>query len=83
MKKINSDFVAGASFTFIIILFVAALLSMCHERVHMHTKYERMRELITELREENRNLSDIVQEMDNVHHHDYLESLPAYQRLHK
>jgi len=38
---------------------------------------------LSEVREENKNLREVVDSIDNPHHHDYLLSLQAYQAFQK
>lgn len=38
---------------------------------------------LSEVREENKNLHEVVDSIDNPHHHDYLLSLAAYRALQK
>ena len=36
---------------------------------------------LSQVREENKNLHEVVDSIDNPHHHEYLLSLPCYQAL--
>lgn len=38
---------------------------------------------LSEVREENKNLREVVDSIDNPHHHDYLLSLASYRALQK
>lgn len=54
-----------------------------HHADELHRKRIVLAKKLSEVREENENLHEVVDSIDNPHHHDYLQSLESYQALQK
>ena len=49
---------------------------------NLHKKYVRVRKQNIELRAEIENYKEILDSIDNPHHHAYLQTIGGYQKLH-
>lgn len=54
-----------------------------HHANKLHRQRIYLATQLSEVREENENLHEVVDSIDNPHHHDYLLSLESYRALQK
>lgn len=54
-----------------------------HQANKLHDRNIQLAKSLSEVREENKNLHEVVDSIDNPHHHDYLLSLVPYRALQK
>lgn len=54
-----------------------------HTSNKLHKRNIQLAKSLSEVREENKNLREVVDSIDNPHHHDYLLSLAPYRALQK
>lgn len=54
-----------------------------HQANKLYKQNIRLGNYLSEVREENKNLHEVVDSIDNPHHHDYLLSLQAYRAFQK
>lgn len=54
-----------------------------HTSNKLHDRNIQLAKSLSEVREENKNLREVVDSIDNPHHHDYLLSLQAYRAFQK
>lgn len=62
---------------------VESTIFFAHQANKMHRQNITVAKYLSEVREENRNLREVVDSIDNPHHHDYLLTLQPYRALQK
>ena len=68
---------------FIAALFVESTIFFYRQSNKLNYQKLILAKSLSEVREENKNLHEVVDSIDNPHHHDYLLSLESYRALQK